>query len=533
MKQYIIPQKINLQAFLGGQNPEIEMGAPQLHVKEIAQFQQCRQIQGEGRWVADMAFICERPDLALIGRVYAGVDPSSMTGVMIQVFNTHDKSSRLFTLDVKDGHIDWDALRNSIQSHIQTPKGVSDHWQNASGVDETQIHHASRFTEKIATEIMRPETDFSQQEKQNFIQSAINGYALSVAPNEYMRMIYAIGGAIDEISPVGDYLEMNIAQNNVVCNLHDPFQRACWEFSKISDVASLNMREQWTGHYAEFQQKYTPEQSAALATITVTANAIKRYEHYQGNKEAQRLSPGDFFTCQHLQESAICDARAAGCTKYEIGQAMNPEIQSAFKMLSSIEPTNAYIGWAARAYCVMLPEENRAAVVQLLQREAQKNDEPIPIDKFIKAVQTAESEISRMTGIPQAQLPTIATMQENINAMRQSTSEPSAYSTLHAGAFTPEQHRALQKKFIEFCVAESVSRRVDTEACAIAMYKASRALQQEPNWNGDPTLRYHLSEVRTHAMRDMELNGMSADDIYAALDGRDDMGDEDIGDDAI
>lgn len=528
MQEYIVPQKFDLQSFLNGKNPEINWEIPQPHIAGIAQFQQGRQIQGNGQWVADMALICNRPDLTSPNRTYAGIDPTSITGVMIQVFNAHDKSSRLFTIDIKDGNINWDALRNAIQSHIQAPKGVGEHWQNASGVDEVQIHHASRFTEQIATEIMTQETDFSQQEKQNFIQSAIKGYALSVAPNEYMRMIYALSGAIDEVSPVGDYLEMNIAQNNVVCNLHDPFQRACWEFSKISDVASLNMREQWTGHYAEFQQKYTPEQSAALATITVTANAIKRYEHYQGNKEAQRLSPGDFFTCQHLQESAIRDARAAGCTEYEIGQTLNPEIQFGFQVLEHLEPATVYIGYAARAYSAMLPEKNCSAVIQILQREAKKNDEPIPINKFIKALQTAESEISRITGIPQEQLPIIANMQENINAIRQNTVEPSSYFILHAGAFNNEQRGALQEKFIEFCVTASVSRRVDTEVCAIAMYKASRALQQELNWNSDPALKYHLSEVRTHAMRDMEASGMSAEQIYAALDEHDDIGDNAI-----
>lgn len=532
MQEYIVPQKFDLQSFLSGNYPDINWEIPQLHIAGIAQFQQVRQIQGEGKCVADMALIVNRPDVAVPGKTYAGIDTASITGVMVHVFDTHDKSSRLFTINSKDGNIDWDALRNAVQSYIQSPKGVGNHWQTASGVDSIQIHHASRLTEQVAAEIMTQETAFSQQEKQNFIQSAINGYTNSVAANEYARMIDAISNAINEISPFGEDLEMEIAQHNVVHNLQDAAKRAGWELSKISDVASLNMREQWTGHYAELQHKYPSEQASALAMITVTASAIKRYEHYQGHPEAQRISIPDVFVCQQIQESAIRDARDMGCTEYAIGQVMHPEIQSTFQMMSGLDQAAAYFGWAARAYSAMLPEENRPVVTQLLQKEAQQYNEPIPMDAFIKAVQMTEPKISQITGMPPECLPVIANVKENINVMRQEVTEPFTYSLMHTGYLTEKQQTMLQEKFVHCLVAESASREVDAAACAIAMYKASRELQQELDCS-DPTLKYHLSEVCANAIRDMEANGINTDVIYAAQNECNEIGVEDVENDVI
>ena len=532
MKEYIVPQKFDLQSFLNGNTPEINTDVPQPHIAELSQFMQTRQIQGDGPWVADMALISCRPEFELTAmtsnRTYAGINESSIAGAMIQVFNTHDKSSRLFVLDAHEGHIDWDALRNAIQSHIQSPKDVSNYWQHTSEVDEIRIHHASRFAEQMATEVMTQATDFSPEEKQKFIQDVINGYANSAAGNEYARMIDALYDAINTVSPVGEYLEWEVAQHNVIQNLQDELSKAEWELSKISDIASLNMREQWSGYYTELQHQYTPEQAAALAMATVTTKAMQQYERYQDGPEAPSLSRSDFFVCQQIQKDAILNARELGCTEYEIGQMIHPDIQSMFQFMSGFDQRDAYFRLAASAYIATLPNEHRFAVSHMLQREAAQHNEPIQMDAFVKAMKMLAPQISQITGVPQAYLPGIDDVQKNINIMRQDNREPFTYSVLHAGALNTEQQTVLQENFLRCLVAESVSRQIDTATYAIAMYKAAQELQQEANQYQNSVFSQRLYDVCVHAIQDMEANGINVEDIYAEQNAHDEMSDKDI-----
>jgi hypothetical protein len=164
----------------------------------------------------------------------------------------------------------------------------------------------------------------------------------------------------------------------------------------------------------------------------------------------------------------------------------------------------------------------------MLQKEAQQHNDPIQMDAFAKAMKMMAPQISQMTGVPQAYLPGIDSVQKNINIMRQDNREPFKYSVLHAGALNAEQQTVLQEKFLRCLVAESVSRQVDAATCAIAMYKAAQELQQEANQCQNSVFSQRLSDVGLHAIQDMEANGVKVEDIYAEQNAHDEMSNEDI-----
>lgn len=529
MNEVLFPKALDIEKFLSGQNPQWEQGPAIACVTNIAAFQAVCDLHGEGRFVASLAAVCDRPDIKRDDSFQLWVfRPETVTGVMVHVFDTQDKSSRLFVMDAKDGAIDWDRLRNTLQNHTQNPHAHSTHYESADVV-ETQINQPSVMTRMIAEELSRQMTDASPEARKAFIENAQRIYNESVAPSELRRMQHAIVGALEDAGRRD--LSAVAAYQAVQSKITDPAKQVDWQVASLSDTMALQLRERWTGNYASMQQQYTPHQAAALSMVQVTSEILRTMRSQDGYDEQSPHT--DEVELESLRLNAIKQAQREGISDWQIGAVRN----HSFMVWEYRNPGNIdawYTRQASYWYGNQMPAEYKEAAAKMMKQYMDASTQATPAAKFAEALQQANSMMSLMPGIDKTQLPTVTSFNQSVDERAQVTKDCAIYTAMMAGELPNDLGRALQSEFIDQLVIAGATREImRTDTFAIAMHKAANHLQMLPELQGNEPAQQALGIIRMRTFEHLAERGYNLDQIAELLDDPGDIGDDTVGNDSL
>lgn len=536
MKEFMVQIPFDFDKFRKEEFPSSLDGQSMMHYNSLNAFQQNTMLDVSGRYAASIALICARPDLEDKSQ-RALCDTKSAQSVLLQIFDTQDKSSTVFIANVQDGKIPWKDLWPIAHMHMfgTLQQGHID----ASTVEVTPIHRGTHFAQAVADIALEQNSGLSAMQRFKFKHAVEEALDHSKANTERRRMHEALATAAEKTFPANQQPDFALAEAEMISKLTRPIDVISWQCSRFADDLSLEIRESWTGHFAELQaQGFNLNASLALGALK-SINALVSIIEGQ-TQDTPDCTREDALASQFMQLDMIRMAERAGCTQQEIAESMDFGIKIRANHYSP-KPDSRMGGVLYTCLHEVYNEEKFTySQARYMTQEIQETikshltgDESISaMTDLVKAMQLAGPEIqiiAQRYGLEDIQLPSVSDMYQKLFA------EPSTTWTRYAEAFLVDLPRSYVKEFTDAYQRNITLANVHHDiqqlgVLASQMYKT--AVEFENTHEMSPGLQFVLSGIKTTAMEHAAEDGISSEtrqDLVA----RDDIGDDDIGDDAF
>lgn len=522
MSKYFARQYFPFNAFRRGENPTVRADAYE-KFSTLSELQKNRELETSGRYAADLMTICEN---------------NSVQGLMMQIFDMHNKSSTLFTLDVKDGIIDWDALHAMTEMHMHGTLQQSH--IDMSNVGVTQIHYPNNFVQAIAAKVCE-RAGLSASEGFRFQAEAARCFDESKADTEAQRIQEALQQASRTLHK-NISQDIAIAYMEVASQLSRPGDIMSWQCAQLSNRRSLELREAWTGNFAEMQQQpgILPNQALWLGGLKAVEPIIAGLT--EQIQEIPVCTKEDEVTFGFLRAELIDAAEKAGCSREDIANSLNFAIQihaahyrpqpdsmiaAAFNRIirNTIKESDVPFNGVWNLY---------SNVSNPIEKHLTHDPHISPAQDFRMALMAATPEIEKMMrdvyGVKEPRVPDMNAVYAEMDKMRACT-----LWTRYAEHALAELPRDQASEFLRLyqhniTMANVTSDITHTGTLALQMYKTVH------DWTSTHTVpmgqQMAMAGIKNDAFSDALENGITAEQLYAAED-REEHGDDDIGDDTF
>lgn len=535
MKEFMVRIPFDFDKFRKEEFPSSLDGQSMMHYNSLNAFQQNTILDVSGRYAASIALICTRPDLADKSQ-RAECDTKSAKSVLLQIFDTQDKSSTVFIANVQDGKIPWKDLWPI--AHMYMVGTLQQGHIDASNVEVTPIHRGTHFAQAIADIVLEQNSGLSAMQRFKFKHAVEEALDRSQANTEIKRMHEALTTAA-KILPKNQQPDFALAEAEMISKLTQPIDVMSWQCSRFSDDLSLEIRESWSGHFAELQaQGFNLNASIALGALKAINELVSIIEGQ--TQDEPSCTKEDAVCLQFMQANMIRMAERAGCTQQEIAESMDFGIQIRANHYFP-KPDSRMGGVLYQCLHEAYPEgkftySQARYMTQEIQETIKSHltgDESISaMTDLVKAMQLAGPEmqiIAQRYGLDDIKLPSVSEMYQKL------FKEPSTTWTRYAEAFLVDLPRNYVKEFTDAYQRNITLANVHHDiqqlgVLASQMYKT--AVEFENTHEMSPGLQFVLSGIKTTAMEHAAEDGISSETLQDLV-ARDDIGDDDIGDDAF
>ncbi len=527
MSKVFLMKDFRVSQFLQGKNPTF----PPEHLYKgsatIAGLQIGCVFHGDERFQGTAILLCNDPDTPE-GKDFClpRYEEFMLTGVMLHIFDTHEGASRAFTMDARNGNIDWNALRTAVQHYTEHPHDIQS-VRNPNGIDESQIDVPMALTHSAALAIIASQPEWSQEDANAFLVAVGEAFAQADAKTEHGRMLSAISDALTTMGAKGDGVNVGAILQEYTSRITSPLEQARWDFSHFAGSAGLMLRTQWNGYYDLSQrQGYSPEVAATLATLKTAQGGID--ETRDTERGAFTLSAFNLERCTTLCDAAARKALEQGVSQYEVGAIRNHSFAK-YTCAYPSDPAGLYAFIAHQAYGALLYEVPYAG--DEFKMCFNGHHEKTLNEQLAATIQETNQRMIHTYGVPAAAVPTLEEVQQAMQQLVYQYPDPSSCLVIHIGELPKMMLDQCQTLYLRQVVCEGALCDInDPMTCAVALHKTAAALSMEVA-PGSPayTALEHIRETTAQELQARNDQTPSTDTRNT----RDDIGDDTVGDDAL
>ena len=333
-----------------------------------------------------------------------------------------------------------------------------------------------------------------------------------------------------------------MARMEIASELTRPIDIMSWQCAEFSDKLSLDVREAWIGNFSELQQQpgISFDQALWLGGLQAVTPFMAGFAQQVPWERLCTEEDRAVFT--FMQAGMIEQARNAGCTEQKIADAMAYAIKLHATTYSPAPDKMIMSSFESALYQAVPMSEVRfndywnmgPDASELIKKHLTGDPHISPAQDFRTALMAATSEIEKMMrdtyGVAEPHVPDMNAVYKEIDFTHQCN-----VWIQYAEFALAELPRDQAQEFLQIyqhniTMANVTSDISNTGTLALQMYKTAHDYCKTHSVPIAQELA--MAGIRTSALSDALANGITPEQLHAA-EGRDELGDDDISDDAF